>query len=363
MGLLESQTCNPWQRQQHLAVRRRPCGNRQSRLLAVDECPRCQHSEDCEPGNPANDAIHRITACTRERCRSCTTVTRLVRALCCNRRVEQGAHSFGEERRICEVEGFRVAETCIRAGLILAPHSHPSAQIAYVLEGEYREQLGGRDLLLNPGTIMAHEPGEIHANEFSACSDVLVLLVSVDARRWIRFDGERPVRARALLDDLANEMRAEMRRGDAAARVALEGLGMLALSRLARSAATGSGEPEWLQDAAALIERRYSDPLSLTSVADAVGVHRTTLAIAFRRFRRTSVGEHIRSVRVNRARHALVTTGSPLSEIALVTGFHDQSHFTRVFRSLTGMTPGEYRRRHIWSAAHGRRSDLRLLCT
>jgi AraC-like DNA-binding protein len=34
----------------------------------------------------------------------------------------------------------------------------------------------------------------------------------------------------------------------------------------------------------------------------------------------------------------------PLSEIALSSGFADQSHFTRVFSRLVGVSPGQWRR-------------------
>ena len=41
----------------------------------------------------------------------------------------------------------------------------------------------------------------------------------------------------------------------------------------------------------------------------------------------------------------LLQTGStPLSQIALDLGFSSQSHFTRLFSSLTGFTPASYRR-------------------
>ena len=36
--------------------------------------------------------------------------------------------------------------------------------------------------------------------------------------------------------------------------------------------------------------------------------------------------------------------GVPADEIAHDAGFADQSHMTRVFKAVTGMTPGEYRR-------------------
>jgi AraC-like DNA-binding protein len=46
-------------------------------------------------------------------------------------------------------------------------------------------------------------------------------------------------------------------------------------------------------------------------------------------------------VRINRAKE-LVRKRWPLSEIALATGFADQSHLTRHFRRLVGITPGRY---------------------
>jgi AraC family transcriptional regulator len=40
----------------------------------------------------------------------------------------------------------------------------------------------------------------------------------------------------------------------------------------------------------------------------------------------------------------LGTSSTPLSQIALDLGFSSQSHFTRLFSSLTGFTPAGYRR-------------------
>ena len=46
--------------------------------------------------------------------------------------------------------------------------------------------------------------------------------------------------------------------------------------------------------------------------------------------------------RVRRA-GALLTAGEPLAGAAAESGFYDQSHMTRQFLRLFGMTPGEYR--------------------
>ena len=48
--------------------------------------------------------------------------------------------------------------------------------------------------------------------------------------------------------------------------------------------------------------------------------------------------------RVEQAKIALKNPENTISWVACCCGFYDASHFIRVFRQLTGMTPGEYRR-------------------
>ncbi len=92
-----------------------------------------------------------------------------------------------------------------------------------------------------------------------------------------------------------------------------------------------------------MIERRATEGISLSSLAHALGVHRGTLAAAFRRYQRASVGEAIREVRVRKVMRALVGSRMPLCEIATNHGFHDQAHMGRVFRKAVGLAPGAYR--------------------
>lgn len=48
-------------------------------------------------------------------------------------------------------------------------------------------------------------------------------------------------------------------------------------------------------------------------------------------------------VRVEHAARRIAGSDDPLVEIALETGFADQSHLSRVFKLHTGMLPGEFR--------------------
>ncbi len=48
--------------------------------------------------------------------------------------------------------------------------------------------------------------------------------------------------------------------------------------------------------------------------------------------------------RIGRAKQLLLDGDLPLAEVALETGFSEQSHLTRVFRSLVGTTPAAWQR-------------------
>ncbi|WP_367571972.1 helix-turn-helix transcriptional regulator [Pseudorhizobium pelagicum] len=68
------------------------------------------------------------------------------------------------------------------------------------------------------------------------------------------------------------------------------------------------------------------------------------LSAAFRVSFGTSPHDYICRRRIDQAKHLMITTETPLSEIALDCGFADQSHLSRVFRRLTGHTPAAWRR-------------------
>jgi AraC-like DNA-binding protein len=259
----------------------------------------------------------------------------------------KGVHSFGNELRWCQLDGIRISETLMPSGLQLGEHSHEAGQICFVLEGDYRECASDGDHRFYPGALQFRAPGEPHSNIFSSELDVLTLLISIDSDRWVHIGARRPVTTDAILKDCADEIRRELRRLDDARRAALEGWAMLSLSALARRYDNIDWrEPPWLREAVAMINQGATGPISLTTVATAIGVHRATLAAAFRQFKNTSVGKYIREQRVRHVMRELVSSKMPLCEIATKCGFHDQAHMGLVFRKAVGMSPGVYRSAH-----------------
>jgi AraC family transcriptional regulator len=101
--------------------------------------------------------------------------------------------------------------------------------------------------------------------------------------------------------------------------------------------------PGWLASAVELLHDRYRDELTIAEIAAAIGVHPIHLARTFRRHLRCTPGEFARFRRLERAAALLLRTARPLAEVALSSGFADQSHLSRVFARYFGLPPGEYR--------------------
>jgi len=83
--------------------------------------------------------------------------------------------------------------------------------------------------------------------------------------------------------------------------------------------------------------------LRIGDLAEVAGVDPAHLARAFRAHYGTTAGAYLREIRVRRATDALARSSAALSQIALDSGFADQSHFTRVFSAIYGLTPARWR--------------------
>lgn len=101
------------------------------------------------------------------------------------------------------------------------------------------------------------------------------------------------------------------------------------------------------------IEDNLDRSIGLAELAGIVNVSRFHFIRLFKRSTGMTPIDFVEQCRIERARSLITDTKIPLAEIALMTGFADQSHFTRRFRDRVGCTPAAY------SRDHGRRRTLR----
>jgi AraC family transcriptional regulator len=238
----------------------------------------------------------------------------------------------------------RLVHTQARA---LPSHAHQAGFVSLMLEGEYRETAGLTQFGYHPFSCIYHPPGMDHRDEVGASGVTLLTLefkpelfdavdfAVVNLRPIIDLSGSQP--AWELLDlyhlissHTGNDLDIESR--------AVE----LAFS-IVKSSAHEPRDLRSLQRAREYIHAHFTENLTLAQVARAAGVHPVYLGQIFRQEFRETLGEYLNRIRVRAAAGMLANSDLPLSAVALDLGFYDQSHFTRVFRQITGATPGMFR--------------------
>ncbi|WP_328830094.1 AraC family transcriptional regulator [Streptomyces sp. NBC_00252] len=101
--------------------------------------------------------------------------------------------------------------------------------------------------------------------------------------------------------------------------------------------------PTLARDLRELLDERVTEGIALDEAARLVHAHPAHLVRAFSGAYGIAPHQYLMSRRVDHARRLLLE-GRPPGEVATVTGFYDQSHLTRHFRKLVGVTPGRYSR-------------------
>ncbi|WP_308637445.1 response regulator transcription factor [Paenibacillus silvisoli] len=102
-------------------------------------------------------------------------------------------------------------------------------------------------------------------------------------------------------------------------------------------------KPEASKQILEFIEANYMRDLSLTNVADHVGLHPNYVSSLFKKETGMNVLAYIQHLRVDKAKELLISRPNlPLSEVAMLTGFESQRHFFKVFKKHTQMTPRQF---------------------
>jgi AraC-like DNA-binding protein len=105
--------------------------------------------------------------------------------------------------------------------------------------------------------------------------------------------------------------------------------------------------PEWAKELKEIIQDQIDTnlTLSLKEISQSLNVHPSYLSREFSKyFDDLSFGDYIRKLRIEKSIELLKDPKYSLAEIAYLTGFSDQSHFNRIFKSHTGKNPSVYRK-------------------
>lgn len=106
--------------------------------------------------------------------------------------------------------------------------------------------------------------------------------------------------------------------------------------------------PTWVKDLKAIIQDQIDTQFTfdLKKISNDLELNSSYLSREFSKyFEDLNFGDYVRKLRVEKAISLIQNSTYTLTEIAYMTGFSDQSHFTRIFKQSTGKNPSSYRKK------------------
>jgi AraC-like DNA-binding protein len=242
-----------------------------------------------------------------------------------------------------------------------APHAHDELALGVVESGAVGTRIGSTSIVVPAGSIIAVNPGEIHTGEavdrsgyryrmMYLGSEVMTCLTErfTDASLASGLSIVRP-----RIDDVG--LAARLLRAHASCEsdtdpfvtenLLVDAIGAL----LSRYAAVKPAPAEDLANARLVrlvreyLEEQCTRVVTLAELAALTGLSPFYVSRTFRAAVGVPPYAYLSLVRVRRARE-LIARGLPPSAVTHEAGFSDQSHFTKQFKRVVGMPPGQYAR-------------------
>jgi AraC-like DNA-binding protein len=219
-------------------------------------------------------------------------------------------------------------------------HTDTHSRVSFLLRGGYREEGKLGSIRMSPGHVLLKSRRAQHEDVFGDCG---AEIAAVEFIRDDPFDAaQTPDLWRQRADAFA--LRHAMAFLDAAITGDANGVTAASVDLVANSNESNQrGQaPAWLSRLHDELEEAPLGSVDVAARAKEAGAHPAHASRLFRRCFANSVTEHAQAHSVRRAMAALAG-GATLTDAALTAGFYDQSHMSRVFKRVTGHTPGRHR--------------------
>ncbi len=268
-----------------------------------------------------------------------------------------------ENTRLCRVKTGLGSVDLMHARYVtqvFAPHFHEGYCLGVIEKGALGFRYMGENVVAPAGAVNLAVPGEVHTGQaadeggwtyrmFYLDAD---LLVSVASQMTGKTAPLPFIRAGVLIDPSLAEMiyRLHRRMEDPRTTALEKETGLLAvLTRMIRQygatrpAAFETGrEPAAVKTARDFIHAHHDRDISVRELAAATGLSPYYFIRVFNGQVGLTPHAYLTQVRVQHAQRLLLSGETPV-QAAVSVGFFDQSHLTRHFKRIVGVTPGYYR--------------------
>lgn len=239
-----------------------------------------------------------------------------------------------------------------------APHTHEGFALGVIEAGAERFEYRHATHVAPAGAVVAINPGEVHTGSAALPEGWRYRMLYPDAATLQQAASElsgrpRPVpyfpepviddpalaremlRLHATLEEWAEPLERSSRLAAAFARLIARHADALHLEP------PDHAEPALVLRLRSYLEERAHTPVRLEELADLAGMSAFRTLRVFEQSTGMPPHVYLTQLRVARARR-LLAQRIPPAQVAALVGFYDQSHLTRHFKRIVGVTPGQY---------------------
>lgn len=251
---------------------------------------------------------------------------------------------YGDIFQSTNANGIILTKSDYEHNSSIPKHYHNNPYFCYVLDGHYTEHFFQNIITCTKGDIIFHPKETEHYNLFKHTA---VSCFNIEfSGQWQEkfFDspiGQNKIVSQALpeLQMLTRKIYNEFMGIDNLSSLMIEGLTTEMMILFKRESKQQIASPYYLNKVISFIKENYHQKITLSELADYIKVSPEYLVRVFKKSFHCTIGEYIRQVRIKHACKLLNQTDYEIVEVAKATGFLDKSHFTRVFKRITGTTP------------------------
>ena len=220
-------------------------------------------------------------------------------------------------------------------------HRHPWVELMVILGGRLSVHIGHATVSVGAGDVLYYPPRVSHAEHGLGESPLDFIYFACDRelpqQPVMTHDSSGRIR---LLAAWLFEEQSSSYAGKREILTAVLGT-LLAEAVKAR---TEKLDPR-VESVRAFMRERLAQPLPVTTIAAHLNLSRAHFIRTYKQLTGRTPMEDLRILRVETARHLLISTAEPLKAIAQQVGFCDEHHFSRVFRRHLKIPPGYFRKR------------------
>lgn len=255
---------------------------------------------------------------------------------------------YGKVLQSLDLGGVIISKSYYKDKSSLPLHYHKNPYFCYVLNGNYSEHSVRNDFTCSKGDVIFHPGQTEHHNNFSDNPATCFNLEFSES--WISKFAETKLNVFSIVKTKDHSIQSsvlkiykELNNYDDLSSLMIEGLLLETIVNFSRINSVNSFVPGYLKKIIEYLNDEYRCNPSLLQLAQIAEVSPEHLVREFRKVFKLTISEYVRQVKVRQSCYLLRQTDKDLSDIAFETGFSDQSHFCRVFKKQTSLTPLQYR--------------------